>query len=125
MSDEDDDLDDAKGTTDLDAGWTPPDVESDEDAAIDAEESGTGSDASSAGAGSDFEVETVVAYLQWGTLAALLVLAFVAAVSIYTSLSTAIDLWVSQPYRPFVDAGFNLAVLCVSLAGVAALLRRL
>jgi hypothetical protein len=73
----------------------------------------------------DVDVSTVVRYLQWGGLLGLGLLAVVATVGLYTSLSSIIDIWVGRQYEPLARAGFNLAVLCVTLAGLLGLLRRL
>jgi Ni/Fe-hydrogenase subunit HybB-like protein len=70
------------------------------------------------------DVPTAVSYLRWGAIAALALLAVVAGVGLYTSLSELIDVWVAPRYRPPARAGLNFAVLCVSVAGVVGLLRR-
>lgn len=93
------------------------------------EESPEDSEAASAngdgGGDPDVDVSTIVRYLQWGGLLGLGLLAVVATVGLYTSLSSIIDIWVVQRYEPLARAGFNLAVLCVTLAGLLGLLRRL
>ena len=73
----------------------------------------------------DLDVETVVRYLLWGALALFAILAVVAGVGLYSSLSSLIDVWVAERYRPLARAGFNFAVLCVAVAGIVATLRRL
>ena len=70
------------------------------------------------------DVETAVSYLRWGAVAALALLAVVAGVGLYTSLSAMVDVWVAPRYRPPARAALNFAVLCASVAGVVALLRR-
>lgn len=84
-------------------------------------EPATGSEPAGA---SDDTTDTVLSYLHWGGLLALGVLAVVAGAGLYTSLSAIIDLWVADYYQPFARAGFNFAVLCVAVAGMVALLRR-
>lgn len=83
------------------------------------------SDRSSTDAGPDIDVEAVVAYLEWGTLAALGILAVIAGIGLYTSLSTIIDVWISARYQPFARVAFNFAVLCVAAAGMFTVIRRL
>ncbi|WP_178916540.1 hypothetical protein [Natronomonas gomsonensis] len=75
--------------------------------------------------GPNVDVETVLAYLSWGGLVALGILAVVAGIGLYTSLSAVIDVWVADRFQPFARIGLNFAVLCVSIAGMVALLRRL
>ncbi len=75
--------------------------------------------------GADIEVEIVVRYLLWGALALFAILAVVAGVGLYSSLSAAIDVWVAERYRPLARAAFNFASLCVAVAGIVATLRRL
>ena len=74
--------------------------------------------------GRDVDVETLVTYLQWAGLVAMGILAVVAGVGIYTSISAIIDVWVADYYQPLARAAFNIAVLCVSVGGMFALLRR-
>lgn len=70
------------------------------------------------------DVATAVAYLQWGAIAALALLALVAVAGLYASLSELIDVWVAPRYRPPARAALNFAVLCASVAGLVGLLRR-
>jgi hypothetical protein len=102
------------GVTD-DAGDRTPEPSAPDDA--------TGS-APAAADGPDVDVATVVTYLQWGGLVALAILAVVAGIGIYTSISAIIDVWVAEYYQPLARAAFNLAVLCVAVAGIFVLLRR-
>lgn len=74
--------------------------------------------------GPDIDVETVLAYLSWGGLVALGILAVVAGIGLYTSLSAVIDVWIADRFQPFARIGLNFAVLCVAIAGMVALLRR-
>lgn len=76
------------------------------------------------GKGPGVDVETVLAYLSWGGLVALGILAVVAGIGLYTSLSAVIDVWVADRFQPFARIGLNFAVLCVAIAGMVALLRR-
>ncbi len=69
--------------------------------------------------------ETIRRYLVWGGLAVCSVVAVVALLRFYGSVTDAIDLWVDPKYRPVVHAAFNLAVLLTSLIGVSALVREL
>ena len=64
-------------------------------------------------------------YLLWGAIASLGVLAVVAGAGLYTSLSSLIDVWIGDRYRPLARAVLNFAVLCAAAAGIAVLLRRL
>jgi Ni/Fe-hydrogenase subunit HybB-like protein len=84
-------------------------------------EGATGEDASK---GPNVDVQTVLAYLSWGGLVALGILAVVAGIGLYTSLSAVIDVWVADRFQPFARIGLNFAVLCASIAGMVALLRR-
>ena len=68
---------------------------------------------------------TLTTYLLWGAIASLAVLAVVAAAGLYTSLSSLIDVWIGDRYRPLARAVLNFAVLCAAAAGIAVLLRRL
>lgn len=83
----------------------------------------TGS-AAATSTGRDVDVATVVTYLKWGGLVALAVLAVVAGIGIYTSISALIEVWIADYYQPLARAAFNVAVLCVAVAGMFALLRR-
>jgi hypothetical protein len=64
-------------------------------------------------------------YLMWGAIVGLAVLAVVAAAGLYSSLSSLIDVWIGDQYRPLASAVLNFAVLCAAAAGIAVLLRRL
>ena len=74
--------------------------------------------------GRSLETGTVLGYLQWGVLVALGLLAVVAAVGLYTSLSSIIDVWVGDRFQPVARAVFNFAVLCVAGVGIGLMLRR-
>lgn len=60
-----------------------------------------------------------------GALGLLSLLAIVATIRLYLSVSNAIGIWVTHEFRPLAQAGFNLVVLLVVGAGVAVILRRL
>ena len=69
--------------------------------------------------------ETARRYLLWIAVALLSVLAIVATVRVYTGASQAIGRFVAYEYRALFQAGFNLAVLLLAVAGISRLLRRL
>lgn len=75
--------------------------------------------------GPDIDVDTVVAYLMWGALVGLGILAVVATAGLYGSLSAIIDVWVARRYQPFARSALNFAVLCAAAAGIVAIARRL
>ncbi|WP_254537597.1 hypothetical protein [Halomarina litorea] len=66
----------------------------------------------------------LVRYVQYGALAVLVLVVLVATANLYTSVSAAIDVWVSDRYRPLYHAAFNAVVLLVAASGVVAVLRR-
>lgn len=66
----------------------------------------------------------LVAYLERGAVFVLAVLVVVAGAGLYGSLGSIIDMWVASRYQPIARAAVDLAVLCVSVGGVLALLRR-
>lgn len=57
--------------------------------------------------------------LNYGLLAGLLILALVAAVGLYTAVSSAISTWVTREWRPLFRAAFNLVVLLLAGSGIA------
>jgi len=73
----------------------------------------------------DVDVGTVVTYVQWGALLALGILAVVAGIGLYGSLSSIIDVWIAERYQPIASAAFNFAVLSVAAGGMFGLVRRL
>lgn len=77
------------------------------------------------GRASVLDAGKLTTYLLWGAIAGLAVLAVVAAAGLYTSLSSLIDVWIGDRYRPLARAVLNFAVLCAAAAGIAFLLRRL
>ena len=70
-----------------------------------------------------FGSEAAVTYLTWVGVVVLSVTALVALFGFYTGVSRVITVWVSRPYRPVVNAGFNLALLLAALGGIGLLLR--
>jgi hypothetical protein len=76
------------------------------------------------GDGGRFGSDRPVRYLQWAGVAVLAVTALVALFGFYTGVSRTISVWVSESYRPIVNAGFNLALLLAALGGIGLLLRR-
>jgi hypothetical protein len=125
VGDEAEPADDAESTNDADptTGADPAD---------DAVTTGVGdpdrdADASAVAPGraSGLGAGKLTTYLLWGAIAGLAVLAVVAAAGLYTSLSSLIDVWIGDPYRPLARAVLNFAVLCAAAAGIAVLLRRL
>ncbi|APW97632.1 hypothetical protein CHINAEXTREME_07535 [Halobiforma lacisalsi AJ5] len=73
----------------------------------------------------DLEAATIRRYLAWGALAVCSVLAVVATVRLYGSVTAAIDLWVTERYQPLMRAAFNVVVLLGSLTGISLVLREL
>lgn len=74
--------------------------------------------------GPDVDPETVAAYLRWGAIVGLGILAVVAAAGLYGSLSAIVDVWIADRYQPFARTFLNFGVLCVAAAGIVLLLRR-
>lgn len=64
-------------------------------------------------------------YLFWGAFGLLSILAVVATAGLYTSVSSAIDVWVASDYEPIVRALFNLVVVLTCALGLSVLLRRI
>jgi hypothetical protein len=69
--------------------------------------------------------DTIVQYLQWGVLAALLLLAAASLLGFYSNATDAISLWVATKYEPLFQAAFNLAVLLAAALGISYVLRSL
>lgn len=61
--------------------------------------------------------------LRWAAVAGLSLLALVAAFGLYTSVGTAIDVWVADAYQPLFDAVFNLVVLVLAAGAISRLVR--
>jgi len=64
-------------------------------------------------------------YANYAILAVLGLLAFVAVVRLYLSVSNAIGTWVTREYRSLFQAAFNLVVLLAAGVGISYQLRRL
>jgi hypothetical protein len=60
-----------------------------------------------------------------GALGLFVLLAVVATLRLYLSVSDAIGIWVTREYRPLVSAAFNLVVLAVAGIGITVVARRL
>ena len=75
------------------------------------------------GSGRSLESVTFRSFLKLGAIVAFVLLAVVAGVGLYMSLSSIIDVWVNDRLQPVVRAAFNFVVLCVAAVGVVALLR--
>ncbi|MBZ6494176.1 hypothetical protein [Natrinema longum] len=80
---------------------------------------------SSSTTGFDGGSGTIRRYIAWGALAICSLLAVVALIRFYGSVTAAIDLWVDPKYQPLIHAAFNLTVLLTSLIGVSLLVREL
>ena len=63
-------------------------------------------------------------YLRLGAIGLLSLLVVVSTVQLYTNASAAIGQWVSPDWVPVFQAAFNLVVLLLALAGLAAVARR-
>ncbi|RQG96553.1 hypothetical protein [Natrarchaeobius chitinivorans] len=64
-------------------------------------------------------------FLAWAGLAICSLLAFVALIQFYWSVTAAIDLWVEPRHQPLIHAAFNLVVMFGSLIGISLLVREL
>ncbi|GAB3312734.1 hypothetical protein EI982_16670 [Haloplanus rallus] len=64
-------------------------------------------------------------YANYAILVVLGLLAFVAVVRLYLSVSNAIGTWVTREYRSLFQAAFNLVVLLAAGVGISYQLRRL
>lgn len=84
---------------------------------------GDGSGSTADEPGGRFGSNAPVTYLTWAAVAVLAVTALVALFGFYTGVSRVISVWVSRPYRPVVNATFNLALLLAALGGIGLLLR--
>ncbi len=122
MSDRDDDR-----TGDVEGGSEPSASGSGTEPDAPGGSAGDGGEARRTGAtgpptgGEDRSLRT---YLLWGGLLVLGVLAVVATAGLYSSLSSVIDVWIGDRFRPIARAVLNFGVLCVAAAGIAVLLRR-
>jgi len=64
-------------------------------------------------------------YANYAILMVLGLLAFVAVVQLYLSVSNAIGTWITSEYRSLFQAAFNLIVLLAAGIGISYQLRRL
>jgi uncharacterized membrane protein len=64
-------------------------------------------------------------YANYAILVVLGLLAFVAVVRLYLSVSNVIGTWVTREYRSLFQAAFNLVVLLAAGVGISYQLRRL
>lgn len=96
-----------------------------EDAEVTGDDAGTETSSHAAVSDGDGGVTDIDVwrYLRLGAVALLSLLALLATVRLYTSASAAIAGWVSPDFVPVFQAAFNLVVLLLALAGLAALYR--
>jgi len=64
-------------------------------------------------------------YANYAILLVLGLLAFVAVIQLYLSVSNAIGTWITNEYRSLFQAAFNLVVLLAAGIGISYQLRRL
>jgi uncharacterized membrane protein len=64
-------------------------------------------------------------YANYAVLLVLGLLAFVAVIRLYLSVSSAITTWITDEYRSLFQAAFNLLVLLAAGLGISYQLRRL
>jgi uncharacterized membrane protein len=64
-------------------------------------------------------------YANYAVLVVLGLLAFIAVVQLYLSISRVITTWIDPEYRSLFQAAFNLVVLLVTGVGISYQLRRL
>jgi uncharacterized membrane protein len=64
-------------------------------------------------------------YANYAVLLVLGLLAFVALIRLYFSISNAITTWITSEYRSLFQAAFNLVVLLAAGVGISYQLRRL
>ncbi|AXG07645.1 hypothetical protein DU500_15075 [Haloplanus rubicundus] len=69
--------------------------------------------------------ERVRRYANYAVLLVLGILAFVAVIQLYLSVSNAIRTWIEPEYRSLFQAAFNLVVLLAAGLGISYQLRRL
>lgn len=67
----------------------------------------------------------VTTYLFWGAFGLLSVMAVVAIIGFYNSVSSAIDVWIASDYQPIFRSIFNLVVLLVCALGLSLLVRQM
>ena len=84
------------------------------------------SDAEDAGdASGGLTADAAFRYLEWAAFLLLGLLAVISTVQLYTNTSRAISEFVAPGYVAVFQAGFNLVVLLLALAGIVVLVRRL
>jgi hypothetical protein len=85
-------------------------------------------DTESTDGGDDAETDDgprVRRYANYAVLLVLGLLAFVALIRLYFSVSNAITTWITSEYRSLFQAAFNLVVLLAAGVGISYQLRRL
>jgi len=73
----------------------------------------------------DTDGRNVRRYANYAVLLVLGLLAFVALIRLYFSVSNAITTWITSEYRSLFQAAFNLVVLLAAGVGISYQLRRL
>jgi uncharacterized membrane protein len=76
----------------------------------------------------DSEADTAARVRRYANYAVLLVLglvAFIAVIQLYLSISRVISTWITSEYRSLFQAAFNLVVLLLAGLGVSYQIRRL
>ncbi|MFB6234980.1 MAG: hypothetical protein ABEH81_01585 [Halopenitus sp.] len=63
--------------------------------------------------------------LEYALLVTFVLVALFAALSFYSQVGRAIEIWVADPYQPIAKATVNLALLLIAVAGVSQQLARL
>lgn len=63
--------------------------------------------------------------LEYALLATFVIVALFAALSFYSQVGRAIEIWVADAYQPIAKATVNLALLLIAVAGVSHQLARL
>lgn len=66
----------------------------------------------------------VIAYLEWGAMAGLGLVALIAVFRFYFAASRAISVWISPDFEPVFQAAFNLVVLLLAATGIVVFARR-
>lgn len=66
----------------------------------------------------------IVAYLEWGAMAGLGLVALIAVFRFYFAASRAISVWISPDFEPVFQAAFNLVVLLLAATGIVVFARR-
>lgn len=111
--------------TDTDGTTTATNAASEDSAAVPGGGSGEMNPEPDGGSPVTVEPSRLRSILLKGALVLLALLAVIAALRLYLSASTAIEIWVARDYQPLVQAAFNLVVLALTGIGIVALTRRL